>query len=126
MSCCLIPTLTVRNKNYSRTSVHSHAVKIIPHPQEIYKLKYQRRANSRPVVNKWYDWIANYAPKPTRTAVNKVFLKVKNNILGLSYSAKTIDGIRGEGSQKRKSIADRRLSQFKTSGTQVDYYYWLY
>ena len=53
---------------------------------------------SRPVVknklNRWYDWMIDYVPKPIKNVVSKAFSMVKNSILGLyDDSGKTLKDI---------------------------------
>ena len=39
-------------------------------------------------LNKRYDWLVDYVPKPIKNAVNKAFLRAKNSILWLYDGAK--------------------------------------
>ena len=57
---------------------------MIPHPQEMDKLKEQEMPKNRPVVknklNEWYDWLVDYVSKPPKRAGNKAFLKVQYTV----------------------------------------------
>ena len=52
-------------------------VKIISSPQEMDKFEKGEMKKGRPVVknklNKWYDWLVDYVPKPIKKAVSKAF-----------------------------------------------------
>ena len=61
-----------------------------PSPQEMDEFEKGEMKKSRPVskLNKWYDWLVDYIPKPIKNATGKAFLRAKNSIRGLYDSAK--------------------------------------
>ena len=73
-------------------------------PQEIDEFEKEEMKKSRSVVknklNKWYDWLVDYAPKPIKNPVGKALLRAKNSILGLYDGVKKT--LRGNvGNQKQ-------------------------
>ena len=61
-------------------------IPVNPKPQEKDAFEKEEMNKSKPVVKKnklikWYDWLADYVPKPVKNAVSKAFLRVKNSIL---------------------------------------------
>ena len=67
-------------------------VKIISSPQEMDEFEKEEMKKSRLVVknrlNKWYDWLVDYVPKPIKNVVSKSFSRAKNSILSLYDGAK--------------------------------------
>ena len=67
-------------------------VKVISSPQEMDEFEKEEMKKTRPVVknrlNKWYELLVDYVPKPFKNAVSKAFSRVKNSILGLYDGAK--------------------------------------
>ena len=47
----------------------------------------QEMSKSRPQVkgklNKWYDWLINYVPKPIKDGASKAFKTFKDKVMGL-------------------------------------------
>ena len=58
-----------------------------PSPQEMDIFKQQEIRKSRPQVktklNKWYDWLINYVPKPIIDGASKAFKTFKDKVMGL-------------------------------------------
>ena len=81
-------------------------IKIIPSPQEMDEFEKEKMKKNRPVVksklNKWYDWLVDYVPKPIKNVVGKAFSRVKNSILRLYDSAKKtlIGDVEGEAKKE--------------------------
>ena len=70
-----IPTPPPRAKEKKRRPVLP--TKIIPCPKEMDEFEKEEMTISRPVVknklNKWYNWLADYVPKPIKNAAGKAF-----------------------------------------------------
>ena len=85
-----MPTPPLWTKGWERRPVLP--IKIIPCPREMDEFEKEEIEKSRPVVknrlNKWYDWVVYYVPKPIKNAVRKAFSKSKNSILRLYDGAK--------------------------------------
>ena len=83
-------TPSPRTKGKKRRS--ALPVKIIPGSQEVDKLEKEEIEKSRSVVknrlNKWYEWLVDYVPKPIKNAISKAFSRAKNSILRLYDGAK--------------------------------------
>ena len=62
-------------------------VTLLPKPEDMDIFERQEMQKNRSVVktklNEWYNWLADYVPKPIREPVSNAFLKVKNHIIGL-------------------------------------------
>ena len=58
-----------------------------PSPQEMDIFEQQEMSKSRPQVktklNKWYDWLINYVPKPIKDGASKAFKTFKDKVMGL-------------------------------------------
>ena len=108
-----MPTPSPRSKG--KKSRPELPVKIIPSPQEMDEFEKEELKKSRPVVknklNKWYDWLADYVPKPIKNAISKAFLRAKNNILRLYDGAKKIL----KGDVEGETEKERRRHQFNTT-----------
>ena len=85
-----MPTLALRASGNERRP--ALPVKINPSSQEMDEFGKEEMKKSRPLVrnrlNKLYDWLFDYVPKPIKKAVKKYFLKMKNSIMSLYDGAK--------------------------------------
>ena len=58
-----------------------------PTPQEMDIFKQQEMSKSQPQVksklNKWYNWLINYVPKPIKDGASKAFKTFKDKVMGL-------------------------------------------
>ena len=58
-----------------------------PSPREMDIFEQQEISKSRPQVksklNKWYDWLINYVPKPIKDGASKTFKTFKDKVMGL-------------------------------------------
>ena len=58
-----------------------------PSPQEMDIFEQQEISKSRPQVktklNKWYDWLINYVPKPIKDGASRAFKTFKDKVMGL-------------------------------------------
>ena len=67
-------------------------VTLLPKPEDIDIFEQQEMQKNRSVVktklNEWYNWLADYVPKPIREPVSNAFSKVKNHIMGLYNGVK--------------------------------------
>ena len=58
-----------------------------PYPQEMDIFEQQEMSKSRPQVktklNKWYNWLINYVPKPIKDGASKAFKTFKDKVMGL-------------------------------------------
>ena len=58
-----------------------------PSPEEMDIFEQQEISKSRPQVktnlNKWYDWLINYVPKPIKDGASKAFKTFKDKVMGL-------------------------------------------
>ena len=91
-----MPTSAPRSKGKERRPLLP--VKIIPSPQEMDEFEKEELKKSTPVVknrlSELYDSIFDYVPRPTKKAVKKSFLRVKNSAMSLYDGAKkTLKGI---------------------------------
>ena len=101
-----MPTPPPRSKGKKRRP--ELPVKIIPNPKEMDEFEKEEMKKSRLVVknklNKRYDWLVYYVPKPIKNAISKVFLREKNSILRLHDGAKKIlkGDVEGEAEKEKK------------------------
>ena len=82
-------------------------MKIISSPQEMDEFEKEEIKKSRLVVksslNEWYDWLADYVPKSSKSTVSKAFSSAKNSILGLYDGAKkTLKDIVGKEAEEEQ------------------------
>ena len=58
-----------------------------PSPQEMDIFEQQEMSKSQPQVkgklNKWYNWLINYVPKPIKDGASKAFKTFKDKVMGL-------------------------------------------
>ena len=82
-------------------------IKTISSPLEMDEREKEEKKKSRPVVknklNKWYDWLVDYVPKPIKNAARKA-LRAKNSIVVLYDGAKkTLKGdVEAEGEEENQ------------------------
>ena len=61
-------------------------INMIPSQQEMDEFEKEEMKKGRPVgknkLNKWYDWLVDYVPKPIKNAFSKAFLRGKKVYYG--------------------------------------------
>ena len=82
---------------------------------EMHEFEKEGITKSRPVVkkklNKWYDWLVDYVPKPIKNAVSNTFSRLKNCILRLYVDAKkTLKGDMRDAAEKDNQEEDIDLT----------------
>ena len=94
-------------------------IKIISSPQEMDEFEKEEMKKSRSVVknrlNKWYDWLVDYVPKPIKSAVSKASSRAKNSILGLYDGAKKTlkDIVQKEAEEEQQQEEHVDLTPYK-------------